>query len=170
MIKYYFKSLKNPNYHIDYFQEDTPLGTAGSMFLIKNKINSTFFVSNCDILIDQDLQELYDYHKKNENKITLVSALKHYKVPYGTLETGDQGILKELAEKPKLTFQINSGLYILEPDLLEEIPENSFYHITDLIENVKKKGDKIGVFPVSEGSWKDIGEWDEYLKNTNHEQ
>ena len=56
-------------------------------------------------------------------------------------------------------------MYILEPSVLEEIPENKFFHITELIENLKKKKVNIGVFPISEKSWKDIGDWDEYLKN-----
>jgi len=73
--------------------------------------------------------------------------------------------LKNITEKPELTFQINSGMYILEPHLLNEIPENTFFHITHLIENIKERKGKIGVFPVSEKSWIDIGEWDEYLKN-----
>ena len=164
MIKYYFSSIENSPYTIDYFQEDKPLGTAGSMFLIKDKIKSTFFVSNCDIIIDQDLSEIYKYHKDNKNVITVVSVLNHYKIPYGTIETGENGMLKELKEKPELLFQINSGMYILEPELLKEIPENEIFHITELIEKVKNSGRSVGVFPVSEGSWKDIGEWNEYLK------
>jgi len=165
LIKYYFNSLKNSDYDINYFQEDKPLGTAGSMFLIKDKINSSFFVTNCDILIKQDLQEVYNYHKENKHKITIISVLKHYYVPYGTLETGINGALINLTEKPKITFQINSGMYLLEPDVLAEIPENSFFHITDLIDKIHTSGGKIGVFPISEGSWKDIGDWGEYLKN-----
>jgi len=169
MIAHYFENLNNPNYNIEYFKEDKPLGTAGSMYLIKDKIKSTFFVSNCDIIINQDLEELYNYHKDNNNKITIVSVLKHYYIPYGTIETENGGILKELIEKPKLTFQVNSGMYILEPEILQEIPENTFFHITELIEKMQQKGERVGVFPVSEGSWKDIGEWDEYLKNTKNQ-
>ena len=69
-----------------------------------------------------------------------------------------------LREKPEITFKINSGMYILEPQLLAEIPKNQFFHITQLIEKVRKRKGKIGVFPVSEKSWKDIGSWEEYLK------
>lgn len=55
-------------------------------------------------------------------------------------------------------------MYIIEPHLLNEIPENEFFHITELIEKIINRNGKVGVFPVSEGSWKDIGEWNEYLK------
>ena len=163
MIKHYFSVLNNLNYTIEYFQEDKPLGTAGSMFLLKDKITTSFFVSNCDILIDQDLLEVYKYHKTEKNDITVVSALKNIKIPYGTIETGNNGKLNKISEKPELTFQINTGLYLLEPHLLDLIPENSFYHITELIEKIQLQG-KVGVFPVSEGSWLDIGDWSEYTK------
>jgi dTDP-glucose pyrophosphorylase len=165
LIRYYFNDLKNSNYKINYFQEEKPLGTAGSLSLLKGKINQTFFVSNCDILIDQDYSEILKYHRENKNKITIVAALKHYPIPYGTIETGSNGMLIELTEKPDLTFKINSGMYIIEPDILNEIPDNQFYHITDLIENLKKIGNKVGVFPISEKSWQDIGNWDDYLKS-----
>jgi NDP-sugar pyrophosphorylase family protein len=134
------------------------LGTGGSLTLLKGKINQTFFVNNCDILINQDYSEILNFHIKNKHEITIVAALKHYAIPYGTIETGNNGHLIELTEKPELTFKINSGMYVLEPHLLDEIPENKFFHITQLIESVKHRKGKIGVFPVSEKSWVDIGE------------
>ncbi len=166
-IKHYFEQLKNNTYQLSYFQEEKPLGTAGSLFLIKDKIDTTFFVSNCDIIIDEDYSEILKYHQENKNELTIVSALKHYSIPYGTIKTGAKGGLTELIEKPELTFQINSGMYILEPHLLKEIPENNFFHITHLIENIMKRKGKVGVFPVSEGSWTDIGEWNVYLDKIN---
>lgn len=165
LIEYYFNSFKHPEYSIQYFKEEKPLGTAGSLHLLNGIINETFFVSNCDIIIDQDYSEIYRYHKNNGNELTLVAALKHYKIPYGTVESEVDGVLLSMQEKPELTYKINAGLYILEPHLINEIPANEFFHITDLIHNIKKRNGKVGVFPVSEKSWKDIGEWDEYLKN-----
>lgn len=167
MIKHYFDTLNSDEYNISYFQEDKPLGTAGSMSLLKDKINSTFFVSNCDILIDQDITEIHDYHTKNNNELTIVAALKHYKIPYGTLETVEDGMLESISEKPEIVFKINTGFYILEPHLLNEIPEDTFFHITELIEQIKQRGGKVGVFPISEKSWVDIGDWKEYLGSIN---
>lgn len=164
MIKYYFSTLPKNTYHISYLHEEKPLGTAGSLHLLKGKIDTTFFVTNCDILIDQDISDIYDYHKASKNEITIVCALKNFSIPYGILETSDNGLLQSITEKPELTFKINTGFYILEPDLLHEIPENEFYHITTLIDKLKKNNRKIGVFPVSEKSWKDIGDWSEYQK------
>jgi len=162
MIRYYFETLNNSEYKISYFKENKPLGTAGSLFLLKGIINSTFFISNCDIIIDEDYGEIYDYHKNNKNELTIVAALKHYKIPYGTIESKEDGLLTELNEKPELTFKINSGMYILEPHLLNEIPDNTFFHITELIETINNRNGKIGVFPVSEKSWIDIGNREAY--------
>lgn len=163
-IRHYFDNFSKPQYHIEYFQEDKPLGTAGSLHLLKDRINSTFFVSNCDIIIDEDYSEILRFHRDNKNEITVVAAIKNYSIPYGTLETGDKGQLLSLQEKPELTYKINTGMYILEPHLIEEIPSDRLYHITFLIEKLIQEGRKVGVFPINEGSWTDIGNWDEYMK------
>ncbi|MBR6979983.1 MAG: nucleotidyltransferase family protein [Prevotella sp.] len=163
-IRRYFDNLKKAQYHLTYFQEDHPLGTAGSLHLLKDHINSTFFVSNCDIIIDEDYSQILDFHRTNGNEITMVAALKNYSIPYGTLETGEGGQLIGLTEKPDMTFKINTGMYILEPHLINEIPSDRLYHITFLIEKLLNEGRKVGVFPISEGAWTDIGNWDEYFK------
>lgn len=165
MIKYYLNSPKNSKYSIEFFEEKKPLGTAGSLTLIKDRMESTFFVSNCDIIIEQDYSEILDYHNESKNDITLVAALKHYPIPYGVIETGETGTLKSLHEKPEYTFKINSGVYILEKHVLDKIPDYTFFHITELIEKVRNTGGRVGVFPVSEKSWKDIGDWPTYLNS-----
>ncbi|WP_052597846.1 nucleotidyltransferase family protein [Aureispira sp. CCB-QB1] len=163
MIEQYFSELDR-NYTIEYFQEAFPLGTAGSLSMLKGKINSSFFVSNCDILIDQDYTEIYTFHKKHNYELTIVAALKNYKIPYGILEVSENGKLEAVKEKPDLTFFVNTGMYILEPHLLQEIPSKKYFDITDLFEKIKQRNGKIGVFPISEGAWMDIGNWDEYSK------
>jgi dTDP-glucose pyrophosphorylase len=165
LIEYYIQNQKLP-YNIVFFKEEKPMGTAGSLSLLKGQIDETLFVSNCDILIEQDYSEILDYHRSNKNEITIVSALKHISMPYGTIETEENGRLTKLVEKPELTFKINSGMYVLEPHLLHEVPENQFFHITHLIEKILMRNGNAGVFPVSEKSWKDIGNWVDYSKLT----
>lgn len=164
IIKRYLDNLNKSQYNISYFQEDKPLGTAGSLHLLKNQIKDTFFVSNCDIIIDEDYGEILKYHRENHNEITVVAAIKNLAIPYGTLETKEEGLLNDIKEKPEYTFKINTGMYILEPHLINEIPEDEFYHITFLIEKLMKEGRRVGVYPINEGSWIDVGNWDEYLK------
>jgi len=170
MIRHYFDTLANSDFQIEYLQEDMPMGTAGSLHLLKGQIDSTFFVSNCDIVLDQDIAEIVEYHKENKNEITLVSVLKHMTVPYGTVETAEDGLLQSITEKPEFLFKVNSGVYILEPHLLDEIPDEGVYHLTDLVEKVRARQGRVGVFPVSEGTWTDIGTWAEYVKAIEHEQ
>ena len=124
----------------------------------------TFFVSNCDILINQDYHEIYNYHTENNNELTIVAAIKHYPIPYGVVTTSEGGVLVKIDEKPEMIFQVNTGMYVLEHHLLDEIPKDEYFDITDLIETIKKRNGKIGVFPISENSWYDIGEWEEYRR------
>lgn len=163
MMKYYL-SLLDHKYDVEFFQEEKPLGTIGSVSLLKGKITTPFFVSNCDSINEQDYRDVYDYHMNNNNDLTIVTMVKSLKIPYGVIETGEDGILTSISEKPELTYQVNTGVYILNPNCIDEIPEGEFFHITHLMEKIKSRGGRVGCFPVSEHAWKDMGEWPEYLK------
>ena len=160
MIKAFF-SEKSDLFSIDYIEEDKPLGTAGSLFFLKNKLKETFFVTNSDILIDCDYNDLLAYHKNNANVITMVTALKHFQIPYGTVSIKKNGQVKSILEKPKSEVLVNTGMYILEPECLDFIEQESFIHITDLIENCLSDGRKVGTYPVMENDWLDMGQLDE---------
>ena len=162
LIEFYIRDLNLP-YTIECVVEDNPLGTAGSLSLIRDKISTTFFVSNCDILINEDYSEMLNYHTSSQNAITIIAAIKHVPVQYGVVETGKNGKLVEMVEKPELTFKVNSGLYILEPEILDLVKANEFQNMTDLIERANQKGVRVGVFPVPENAWQDIGTWREFL-------
>ena len=163
IMKYYLSQLDH-KYDIEFFQEDKPLGTIGSVSLLKGKITTPFFVSNCDSINEQDYRDVYDYHVSNHNDLTIVTMVKSFKIPYGVIETGEDGLMVALSEKPELTYQVNTGVYILNPSCIEEIPVGEFFHITHLMEKIKARGGRVGCFPVSEHAWKDMGEWPEYLK------
>ena len=162
-LKAFFEELQ-PEYDVAFVDEKKPLGTAGSLQYLKGKFDKSFFVTNCDIIIKADYGSLYEFHQKNNYDITLVASAKEYIIPYGTCELNRDGYLSHINEKPKYDFLINTGLYILNPDVLNMIPKDKFYHITHLIEDAKNQGKKIGVFPVDDDSWIDIGQWTEYQK------
>ena len=166
MMEYYLSQLEH-KYDIEFFMEDKPLGTIGSVSLLKGKITTPFFVSNCDSINDQDYRDVYDYHVQNKNDLTIVTMVKTFRIPYGVIETGEDGLMQSLKEKPELNYQVNTGVYILNPELIDEIPEGEFFHITHLMEKVKARGGRVGCFPVSENAWHDMGEWPEYLKMIN---
>ena len=163
MMEFYLSQLDH-KYDIEFFMEDKPLGTIGSVSLLKGKITTPFFVSNCDSINEQDYRDVYDYHISNHNDMTIVTMVKSFKIPYGVIETGEDGLMRSLQEKPEHTYMVNSGVYILNSDLINEIPEGEFFHITHLMEKVKARGGRVGCFPVSENAWHDMGEWPEYLK------
>ena len=163
ILKAFFEELR-PEYDVAFVDEKEPLGTAGSLQYLNGKFDKPFFVTNCDIIIKADYTSLYEFHQKNNYDITLVASAKEYIIPYGTCELNGDGHLSHINEKPKYDFLINTGLYVLNPDVLNFIPKDKFYHITHLIEDLKNSGKKVGVFPVDDDDWIDIGQWAEYQK------
>ncbi|MEG0297763.1 MAG: nucleotidyltransferase family protein [Clostridium sp.] len=157
MIKSYFNEL-DKSYSVNYVEEDKPLGTGGSLSLLKGKINSTFFVSNCDIIIEDDYQEILEHHKKSKNKITVVASVKNFTIPYGVFNLNNNGSIKSIQEKPEYSYLINTGMYILEPEVLNDIPDNTFYNLPDILEEYMNQDVKVGVYPISEQSWMDMGQ------------
>lgn len=163
MIKSYFNDI-NPQYVIDYVEEDKPLGTGGSIKLIPKKFDNPIFVTNCDTLILADYADIYEYHTKSRNEITMVAALKNITVPYGVLHSGEKGELKEIEEKPKLSCFINTGMYIINPNTIDLIPYDTVFHMTNLVEKVMELGSKVGTYPISEDSFLDMGEFSEMMR------
>lgn len=161
IIKSYFEEIA-PFYALTYIEEDKPLGTGGSLKYLEGKISGPFIVTNCDIIIDADYSDILKHHRDNKNLITIVASVKYYNIPYGICEIENGGDLIQIKEKPELNFLINTGMYIVDSSCLELIPENEFFHITQLIDNVKQNDGKVGVYPISENSWIDTGEWSEY--------
>ena len=93
-----------------------------------------------------------------------MASAKEYVIPYGTCKLSKKGFLQKILEKPKFDFLVNIGLYVINPDLLKLIPNQKFYNMTDLIKTARKKNMQIGVYPVDEDSWTDVGQWKEYQK------
>lgn len=163
IIKSYFEEI-SPDYSISYIDEDIPRGTAGSLGFFDTRNAKCFFVTNCDIIISADYSEILQFHNENMNDITVVASLKHIKIPYGVCKLGAEGLLDSIDEKPENDYLISTGMYIVNPALLDLIPKGSVYHMTNLIEDANSIGKRIGVFPISENSWIDTGEWVEYKK------
>lgn len=160
MIKAYFDSLDSL-YKISYVWEKNYNGTAGSLSLI-DSLNTPFLVSNCDIIVKADYTAIYNFHKKNNACLTIVSSIQHHTVPYGVVEYTEGGSVTKINEKPEFSFPINTGVYILEPKALNFIPKNSFFHMTHLIEALIDAGEKVVTYIVNEKDYIDIGQWEEY--------
>lgn len=160
MIKSYFSDLTE-DYELSYIEEEQPLGTAGSLHLIEEKFDRPLIVSNCDILIQADYADIYHHHIRSGNELTIVTALKNIVVPYGVVHSREDGRISSMEEKPKLSYFVNTGMYILNPDLLEMIPKDTFFHMTDLADLLLKEGKRVGMYPISEDSFLDMGEFEE---------
>jgi NDP-sugar pyrophosphorylase family protein len=96
-----------------------------------------------------------------KNKITFVCAMKDVVIPYGVINTNEDGKIEEMVEKPELSFLTNTGVYVIEPEVIEELNENEFIHLPDIAKRYMEKGENIGVFPISEKAWFDMGQFSE---------
>ena len=160
LIKAYFSDVSG-DYDLDFIEEPKPLGTAGSLYLLKRKLKKTFFLTNCDVLIDADYADIVKFHRERGNKITIIGSMKHFTIPYGTCEIKNGGDLLAVREKPEYDFLVNTGMYVIEPEVIKLIPDQAFMHMTELIEICLKKGVRLGVYPISEKSWVDMGQWEQ---------
>lgn len=163
MIRSYFSEI-NPPYQIQYIEENKPLGTAGSISLIDTEFKSPVIVTNCDILIEAEYDKLLDFHKKSDNAMTVVSSLKNQTIPYGVLHSTKDGRVTSIDEKPELSYLINTGMYVVNPPYLKMIPKNTFYHMTYLMSQIMNERGKVGIYPISENSYLDMGQFEEMKK------
>lgn len=163
MIKAYFAD-ENHDFQVKFIDEENPLGTGGGLKLLGNRISETFFMTNCDILVFADYAEALQTHKEWCNIVTMVCAAKTVTIPYGTVEIDGAGTISSLTEKPVLPFLVNTGFYIIEPEFLNYINPDTFTPMTESIQACLNAGERVGVFPVSEEQWSDMGQLGEMEK------
>lgn len=163
LIKSYFMDCGRKR-DLVFTEEPVFQGTGGGLKLLEGRYGGTFFLNNCDILIEDDYSDILDYHRSHSNIITIVCATKNITIPYGTVETSEGGQVISLREKPGFSFLTNTGFYVIEPDFLEAIPENTFVHITDIIQKCIDSGQSVGMYPVSSHAWMDMGQMPELEK------
>ncbi|MCM1171676.1 MAG: nucleotidyltransferase family protein [Clostridium sp.] len=166
MIKAYFNEIEK-NYNVYYIDEEKPLGTGGGLSMLKGRINNTFVLTNCDILINEDFVKIYKFHKEQKNVITMICSLKNFKIPYGIVEIGEVGEIKTMREKPELSFFTNTGCYIVEPEVIDGMNDNEMVNFPDIIEKHKNMGEKVSVYPIGEKAWLDMGQMDELERMRN---
>lgn len=163
MIKSYFREI-DTNYDIDFIDEDIPLGTGGGLALLKGKINTTSIVSNSDIIIREDFSKILKEHQEQKNLITMICAIKNIQIPYGVVAHNEFGQIINITEKPINSYLINTGTYIIEPEVIEGLEDKTFINFTDIAQKAIENLQKVGIFPISEDSWDDMGQMEEYQK------
>jgi len=156
IIKTHFGNGRDFGVVINYLHEDKKLGTAGALSLLPELEKSqSIIVMNGDVLTTSDFVNLYHFHKEHHSMITMSAINYHVDIPYGVIDY-DGTEVKALLEKPSQQFFCNAGIYALSVDVLNQIPMDTFWNMTDLIDKCLVDGNKVTVFPVHE-YWSDIG-------------
>ena len=163
LMKAYFADNDN-HYNITWYDEEQPLGTGGGLTLLRGKFNDTFFFANCDALLTANYESMLKFHKDNGNVITMVCAYKNINIPYGVVEMGLNGAIENMKEKPLMSFLTNTGIYIVEPEVIDDMEDGVAIGFPDIVEQQRQKGRKVAVFPVSENDWMDMGQLPELEK------
>ena len=163
LMKAYFHDIDN-HYNISWYDEEKPLGTGGGLSLLRGKFNNTFFFANCDALLTANYESMVKFHKENGNVITMICAYKNINIPYGVVEMGINGAIEDMKEKPLMSFLTNTGIYIVEPEVIDDIEDGVSIGFPDIVEIERQKGKRVAVFPVSENDWMDMGQIPELEK------
>lgn len=165
-IEDFLRENSPANLDVNIIREENPLGTAGSLKALYREgaegENRPIFIMNGDILTTLDFQNMLDWHLSNGNKLTLCCRQYTHAVPYGVLDTDGQDV-QRIREKPVECYNVNAGIYLVEPDILTYIPDNVHFDMPDLINLLLDKNLKVGAYPISE-SWIDIGQHADYEK------
>ena len=163
IIKNYFKDGRDYGVKIQYLEEDKPLGTVGGLTLIEPIPTKPFFLINGDILTDVNFEDVLNHYNKSKALATVCVRNYSFNVPYGVINTDGNNNIKTIDEKPKFNFKVNAGIYVLNPELLNEIPKNSYYDITSLFNKILKNKGKISTYTIN-GYWLDIGLKNDFKK------
>ncbi len=162
LIKTYFGDGSKFGVNIEYIDEDKPLGTAGPLGILKEKfeIKEPILLMNGDILTKLDFRKMIEFHTKNNADITIGIKEHEYKSPFGVISV-DGHEIKKIEEKPTLSFNISTGIYVLSPSMLDTVPKGTVYQMPDLIKDAMDKGKKVIGHMISE-YWMAIEHMDNY--------
>ena len=162
--------LKNYKYknEIKYVNEKEKLGTAGSLFLMKNIIKKNFIVINCDVILNINYQDLINFHLKNKYDLTLVVSELSYTIPYGNILLDKNSNFLKIQEKPKIKIISNTGCYVFNDVVKKYLKKKEYLDMNQLIQIFKKNKKKIGLYHVNKEKWHDTGQWQEFDKTINY--
>ena len=138
------------------------LGTIGSIRFVTDFYNDTILVMNSDLFTNINYEDFYMHFKEHNAEMSVAAVPYNVSIPYGILDLDGRNI-HGLLEKPKYTYYANAGIYLIKRNALNEIPDNTFFNATDLVEKLINEGKKVIRYPLN-GTWIDIGNPQEYQK------
>jgi len=146
---------------IEYSYEDEPMGTGGAMKLVEDRLDDTFVAANGDVFVSMDVSEEIETHQKTGAAVTIALTPVENPCEFGIARVDEELRITEFKEKPKpeevFSNLINAGVYVLQKDVLSEIPENTFYDFSkDLVPRLMSEGRRIQGYEVN-GIWMDVG-------------
>lgn len=163
VIKEYFGNGSKFGIEVKYLKEKKRLGTGGALSLIDIEFDEPFFVTNGDVLSSLDYEKFLKYHKEQSSMATMCIRKDSYQIPYGVIEVDEASNIKAMKEKPIKEFFINTGIYVLEPEVLNYVPKDEFFDLPSLFDALKSKGEKIKSFEITD-YWIDMGKPSDYEK------
>lgn len=152
---------------IRYVYEDKPRGTGGPLSLLREfPVNDSVILINGDLITGFGVADVLQCHRRDDNAISISVHTHSHNIPFGCVRTEGNKVIS-LIEKPSHQETINTGVYVISPELLQAVP-NDFYPITNLIEHALAEQKKVGVFDIE--SWIDVGQPDQLAEARGHVQ
>lgn len=165
MLEDYFGDGEKLGVHIEYVCESKRLGTAGALSLMRGKLQEAFFVMNGDLLTNVNFEQLFDYHHTHRAVATMAVREYDFQVPYGVVNVAD-GHIRSIEEKPIQRFFVSAGIYMLGPEVLRYIPDDTYYDMPTLFNTLIAQQQTALSFPIRE-YWLDIGRMEELERAKN---
>ena len=162
LLRAFFQNGERLGINIAYSYEDKPLGTAGPLSLIQG-LDSTFLVTNGDVLTSLNLQDLLSFHKSQDSIATIAVHRRQVKIDLGVVQWNGNNEISGYIEKPVYDYTVSMGIYVFEPQVLAYIPKNTYLDFPDLVLNMIAAGEKVCGYKF-EGYWMDLGRPDDYAQ------
>ena len=164
LLRTFFMDGEQWGMNISYSYEEKPLGTAGPLSLIQG-LDSTFLVTNGDILTTLDLKDLVAFHKSQGGIATIAVHKRHVKIDLGVVQWDGNNRIGGYIEKPTYDYTVSMGIYVFEPDVMKFIPLNVYLDFPELVLKMLAAGEKVLGYAF-DGYWMDLGRPDDYAQAT----
>lgn len=162
-LESYFGNGDAKDLRIKYIKETKPMGTIGSVLLAESIGHDEILVMNSDLLTNIDFADFYKTFRAADADMAVAAVSYNVQVPYAVLEADDNYQVRSLKEKPSYSYFSNAGIYLFKRKVLELIPQDVFFDVTDLMDKILAMDKKLITFPIN-GYWLDIGKPDDYKK------
>jgi len=166
LIKSYFTETGSP-YAVEFLDEESFLGTAGGLRLLRGVVNGPFILSNCDIVAELNYSGLLAWHREHKAHLTILGVRKRMDIPYGVIRMDAGSYVNTIDEKPSYEYLIVSGVYVVDPVVLDLIPDDGPMDMDGLIRLLLERKMQVTCYPIETG-WFDMGQFDEYRELLKH--